>query len=1345
MNAVAGETGHLIHIEDDKHRKWLVDGGALVSLIPPTFSQKANGPKGPALSAANGSSINCYGIIKEEVVIEGRAYQFEFIIADVQQRILGADFLAAFYLAPNHRDGTVISLETLDIVAHSSPSTTSSNSSSINRVASAAAATSKFDELLQSYPEITTPTFTLKEVSHGVEHHIPTGDNRPVQSRARPLSPEKLAVAKAEIEKLVQLGVCKRGKSEWSSPLLVTTKPDGGWRVCGDFRRLNAMTPDDKYPVRSLSDFTAELHGKRIFSKVDLLKGYHQVPVRQEDVKKTAVITPFGLFTFPRTPFGLKNAGQDFQRLMDEILGDVPRVFVYIDDILVASETEEQHLEDLRHTFDTLKDNGLVVNRKKCVLGQSSIEFLGYHVDSTGIKPLEHRVHAIRQVPPPTTIKELQSFLGMVNYYRKFVPHAAHHMAHLFDCLKGRPKTLTWTSDSQNSFDAIKEALAKAALLHHPRPSAPLALTTDASKLAIGGVLEQLGPKGWEPLGFYSSRLQRQQQLWPPYDRELLAAWKGVRHFRQMLEGRAFTLYTDHESLVPSISKKSDPQTARQQYQLSGIAEYTTDIRYIQGKSNVVADALSRPPSDSTPEETPISAISLSPRRENNNNNESASSLTFCLSPAASQDSAAATAASFDDSAAARDTATAPAVRTPPNGAAEGQQPSRTKDNDVDSLNEMSPSVSSSTPSADAAMTESLTVGAQKIDLDATGDNSRHPQASTPFSTCVKPEAAIDLQTVVNSVNSDVDFRQMAQDQPLDPEYARLAQDARTSLHFRSVDLGGYNLIVDTSNGPARPWVPLSWRRKIFDLIHGLGHPGVHMTQKAVAAKFVWPRMRQDVAKWARDCLDCQRAKVTRHVVPPVGEFVVPNRRFEHVNVDLVTMPLSNGHRYLLTVVDRFTRWPAAIPLKDASTDSVMEGFAHGWIANFGVPASITTDRGAQFTSAVWTELMTTWGIKTHTTTPYHPEANGMVERLHRRLKESILALGHDEPEKWFWRLPCTLLAIRTTLKPDIGASPAELVYGEGLAVPGTLLNESVPDDASQQRLQRATAERLRLEVERLQPTSTSNHRRPRVQLPENLRTSSHVFVKRGGIVTALQSPYTGPYRVVERMEHYFRVSIPGRGTESISISRLKPAFVDTALEDAGHGQEAAIEPQPRRGPGRPPSAPPHPPHPPHPPRRGSRRPSGQNIRAPQPTDRRTRGQQQNEPVTQQHLPPPPPLPTEPVLQRVDAQQQPEEQQGEQQEGTLTRRRRQQQQQQQQRQHRQPAHAQQLPVPSTPSQEPARDSSRDGASPDTADPPAGTRYALRPRNRNLSATRGGVRSVSYAESLKSILRQHLDS
>ena len=253
------------------------------------------------------------------------------------------------------------------------------------------------------------------------------------------------------------------------------------------------MTPDDQYPVRQLADFTSELHGKKYFSKIDLLKGYHQIPVADDDVPKTAVITHFGLWIFSRTPFGLKNAGQDFQRLMDEILGDIPRVFVYIDDILIASETLEQHLQDLDLVFKTLAANGMVVQRPKCVLGKSSLQFLGYQVDTSGNSPLKDRVAAIQQTTPPTSIKELQRFLG---YYRRFIPNSASHLFHLFEALKGKPKTLVWTPDCQKSLDATKAALAAATLLHHPRPGAPLALTTDASNVAIGGVLEQCGPLG---------------------------------------------------------------------------------------------------------------------------------------------------------------------------------------------------------------------------------------------------------------------------------------------------------------------------------------------------------------------------------------------------------------------------------------------------------------------------------------------------------------------------------------------------------------------------------------------------------------------------------------------------------------------------------------------------------------------------------------------------------------------------------------------------------------------------------------------------------------------------------
>ena len=1084
------------------------------SIVPPTPQHRLAGPNAWKLQAANGSDIDCFGLSDQNVCIGDRTFYFTFIVADVTQPILGADFLAQNALAPNHRDGNLIDLNDFSTILfnpddqHKTQPSADCKSSRITDINFVDQQNDPYYQLLDNYPSLSDPSFKAKEVSHGIKHYIPTACN-PIQSKARKLAPDKLEIAKQEFEKLEKLGICVRGKSEWASPLMVAPKPGGGWRVCGDYRRLNNETPDDKYPVKSISDFNANLAGKKIFSKIDLLKGYHQIPVAKDDIPKTAVITPFGLFLFPRTPFGLKNAGQDFQRLMDAILGDIPYCFVYIDDILVASSTPKEHLKHLNIIFKILEDNGLVINRAKCVLGKSELDFLGYHVDSTGISPLPDRIEAIRAAQTPTTIKELQRFLGLINYYRRFIPRAAHHLFHLFEALKTKPKRLEWNSNRQNSFEAIKDALAKATMLNHPRPEASLALTTDASDIAIGGVLEQRGPSGWEPLGFYSTKLNGSQRNWPPFDRELLAAFKGIRHFRHMLEGRAFTLFTDHQSLVPALSKKSEPHTARQTYQLSAIAEYTTDIRYIAGKANVVADALSRPPDSPPTLDT-----------EEHPDGENISSILKATPKVHNRQSV-----TFSDQ--------------PPKTLSE-----KTKD--------------------------------------------PKPNPSSKINLPVPDEKLEALSSTVNSVTSlGIDFIKMADEQLLDADLNRIRTDPNSGLALRKINIGSKDLLVDVSNGPARPFVPFSWRKKVFDTIHGLGHPGIDRTRQMVADKFVWPSLRSDVSRWARACLHCQLSKVKRNTVPDIGEFQLPQKRFAHIHADLTTMPESNGYRHLLTIVDRYTRWPQAIPLKDISTESVVDAIVHGWVSSFGIPQNITTDRGSQFTSAVWSQLLKTWGIKSNLTTAYHPEANGLVERLHRRLKEALTALCEGENHQWYWKLPMALLSIRTTLKPDIGSSPADLVFGEGLAVPGELLPENPLDDAELRQQRNRQLANLRLEVERLQPTNTSAHRQPQVHMPDDLQTASHVFIRRGGVQPTLASPYEGPFRVASRSASSFKVHIPGRGTEEIAIARIKPAFIDETVEDPIQDLED--------------NAPPSPPPP-------GRRP-GPRTRVPEPTDRVTRQQ----------------------------------------------------------------------------------------------------------------------------------------
>merc|ERR1712015_199473 len=323
----------------------------------------------------------------------------------------------------------------------------------------------------------------------------------------------------------------------------------------------------------------------------------------------TAVITPFGLWEFLRMPFGLRGAAQTFQRFMDRVTQGLRNIFVYMDDILIASESSADHQDDLRALFQRLDEHGLVVKKAKRVFGVDSIDFLGHRVDGNGITPLEEKVRAIRDFPTPTDVEALQRLLGMLNYYHRFVPDVAGICTPLSNLLKGKKKNaaIGWSDEHQKAFDDAKNGLANATMLVHPIAGAPLALTVDASQFAVGAKLEQHVDDMWQPLGFFSRKLRTPTEIkFLAFDRELLGAHLATRHFRYLIEGRAFSLYTDQDALFPAMRKKTEPHNSRQTTQLSNLSEYTTDIREIAGKDNVVADALSRAPVEDAPPLSPI-------------------------------------------------------------------------------------------------------------------------------------------------------------------------------------------------------------------------------------------------------------------------------------------------------------------------------------------------------------------------------------------------------------------------------------------------------------------------------------------------------------------------------------------------------------------------------------------------------------------------------------------------------------------------------------------------------------------------------------------------------------------
>lgn len=407
----------------------------------------------------------------------------------------------------------------------------------------------------------------------------------------------KRTALKILLDDYLEKGIIEPSSSNWASPIHMVKKNDNSFRVCGDYRLLNNHTQNDMYPVPHIQDCNSDIINSRIFSRMDLERAYHQIPMNEDDICKTAIITPFGLFHFLRMPFGLKTAAQTFQRFIDNILRNTSNNFRYIDDILIFSDNEKDHQKHIQNIKNKLDEFGIIINSKKSEFNKLEIDFLGYTISQNSIQPRKSRLETIKNWPTPETENDLRKFLGLVNFYHRFIPNVASLTKSLHDLILSRKKShrkITLNKNAEENFIKIKELFYNQCILTHPIPDAPLSIWTDASDNAIGAVLHQWVDNHYQPLAFFSKALKDAQLNYSTFGKELYAAKAAVKHFRAHIEGRNIKLYTDHKTLALASKKASIDYLPKEIKHLQWLNNFGCEIIHVKGENNEVADALSR-------------------------------------------------------------------------------------------------------------------------------------------------------------------------------------------------------------------------------------------------------------------------------------------------------------------------------------------------------------------------------------------------------------------------------------------------------------------------------------------------------------------------------------------------------------------------------------------------------------------------------------------------------------------------------------------------------------------------------------------------------------------------------
>ena len=944
-----------------------------------------------------------------------------------------------------------------------------------------------------------------------IKHKIIPKNNKVVYRRQYRHSKEQEKQIDEEVNKLLKNGVIKESMSPFNSPVLMVPKKEPGkWRFCLDCRYINDLTEDEYFPIPLIEDVMDNLAGAQIFSTLDMTSGYHQVLLDDETSDMCAFSTRKGHYQYNRLPMGLRNSGMTFQKMVTLMMSGMlySEVLAYLDNCILYSPSIQHHFRTLEEVLKRFKDGGLKLKPKKCHLLQKEIIYLGFLVNSKGIRPNPEATLRISELPRPTCVTEVQRFLGKINYYRKFIPNLAkiaHPLYALTEC-KSRGKFI-WDDDHQEAFDKLKAIVSSGQVMGHPDFRKEFILDVDASDYALGAELSQVEDNGQErPIFFASRHLVKEERSYSATARETLAAVFGCEHFSHYLQGKKFKLRTDHNPLVWLRSMKN-PKRPYSGW-IVRLEQYNYTIQYRPGKDHTNADFNSR-----------IKPIEKEQPTEKEQGKRSISSQTELFEQKCTLNQPVRI-EQIENSISLEDV-----YKCTPN-TTNGNKQFR----DLAPLSEVKQGVNPiNTEKLELSELENQPLGLMS-ELQAKDEDIGPVMSMLQY-----PDTNLDL-TPNGEKLWRIKNKLVLRDGLLIKQY-------RFRAGLRSIE---------------QVILPKCLKNMVLESLHDseyTGHFGVKRTIARVKMRYYWPAYQQDIEEWCKTCVICQERKNPPNKnIAPMTSISNGQGPFEQIALDILKLPKTErGNEFLLVLEDYFSKWVEAFPMKRTVAPGVAQCMLNGWVSRFGCPYSILSDQGSEFTSNLFKCLSDTLKARKIRTSTYHPRTDGMVERSNRTIIDILSKYAQGEPD-WDLRIPLVLFAIRTSEHATTGFSPFKLVYGQEAKIPwdivyGPTPNEPLPHD----KWVAARKSEMTKIFTMVKEQTKKSQMHQKAYFDKNLKGKFVSFEKGDEVMYCdparrskegkLHRPWSGPYEVIDKVSDALYKICIGKEDVLVNAERLKKYY----------------------------------------------------------------------------------------------------------------------------------------------------------------------------------------------------------